>query len=190
MKWICLSTSSPIASVALFDDAVVLGTAGKEARRQASAAVFELLDAVLSRAGTKLQDIELFGADLGPGSFTGVRVGVTVTKTLAFTMQKRVAGFSAFDLIAATGARRIPARRGAFLYTANGNEPIELPESDSRLENAVGYGGSFKTQFYPSAARAGEFFESMNVIPPEQLLPEYILEPSISTPKKPFSVTE
>ena len=47
-----------------------------------------MIDALLSRAGISVKDIDLFGASVGPGSFTGLRVGLTTVRTLCYALDK------------------------------------------------------------------------------------------------------
>ncbi|MBI2686719.1 MAG: tRNA (adenosine(37)-N6)-threonylcarbamoyltransferase complex dimerization subunit type 1 TsaB [Acidobacteria bacterium] len=79
--------------------------------------LFERIDALLTARGVKLQDIALFAAAAGPGSFTGVRVGLAAAKGLAAAMGKPAAGVSNLQALAllGEGSRRaavLDARRG------------------------------------------------------------------------------
>jgi tRNA threonylcarbamoyladenosine biosynthesis protein TsaB len=88
--WVLISTSSPLVSVAVFEDASVLHVLSEEAPMRASGTALRLLEEVLEGIGKEA--VEVWAADLGPGSFTGVKVGVTLAKTLAYAMGKRAAG--------------------------------------------------------------------------------------------------
>lgn len=58
------------------------------------------IEQVVSDAGCTVQDIEAIVVSTGPGSFTGLRIGVTVAKTLAYTLGKPVVGIPTLDAIA------------------------------------------------------------------------------------------
>ena len=58
------------------------------------------IDAFLAENNATLKDIECLVCGIGPGSFTGVRVGVMYAKTLAFALGKPVIGISSFDAAA------------------------------------------------------------------------------------------
>jgi hypothetical protein len=185
MTWVCVGSSSPFATVALFEDDKLLASACEEAPMRASEAILKLLQSLLSETGKRLGEIEVFGADIGPGSFTGVKVAVTLAKSMAFALDRRVAGFSAFDLIARGGAAAVPSRRGWYLLRESAGEPVELRLDDVRLAHALGYGAAFAQETLPLAEHAA--FASLHALSPAELVPQYVLEPSISLPKTPFS---
>lgn len=183
---IAISTSSPSSSVALLETGgSIIDEAFEFAPMKASGAVIRLLDELLGRNGLKLSDADLFVSDAGPGSFTGVRVGVTIAKTLAWSCARQVAAVSAFDLITTTDASYVPARKGSFLIRIVGGaieEGKDLPNS------AVGYGEDSRPQTYPRASRASHVLGLLSRIAPMDLVPDYRLGPSISTPKQPYRV--
>jgi tRNA threonylcarbamoyladenosine biosynthesis protein TsaB len=58
------------------------------------------IDSTLHDAGISLEEVQGIGVGLGPGSWTGIRVGVTVGKILAFSAEKRVCGVSTLEALA------------------------------------------------------------------------------------------
>ncbi|MGI8924632.1 MAG: hypothetical protein ACR2HJ_11460 [Fimbriimonadales bacterium] len=182
MIWACIGTSSPVASVALFEDDAVLESDYRHAPTGASGAALE----ILQQMNVGLDEIDLFSADLGPGSFTGVKVGVVLAKTLAYCFKKPAAGFTSFDLISPEATAAVPSRKGSCLLRAPGQAPLEVSADDPRLASALGYGPAFGEQTYPLAENAARLFESINAVDPVVLVPNYVLEPSISKPKQPF----
>ena len=54
---------------------------------------------ILEENNLTLQDIDLFAVNHGPGSFTGIRAGVTVAKTLAKELNKNVIGINSLDIL-------------------------------------------------------------------------------------------
>lgn len=180
---IAFSSSSPVASVALIDgDGSVICGRSEESKQNASGVLLSLLDALLDEAGHSLDDAELFAADLGPGSFTGVRVGVTVCKTMAFACGARVVGADAFDLIDPQSPIAIPSRKGEHFLRLPGQPPVVVRDLPG---GAVGYGRAFDSPRYPAASAFGPLIANCEPTEPEQLVPLYIAEPSISTPKDP-----
>jgi len=179
--WLALSTSSPFTSVAVFDGERLVAADAKQAPMRASGALVEM-----ARRLCGLSGIELFVCDVGPGSFTGTRVGVTFAKTLAYSFGRQVAGVSSFSLVAEHGIVAVPARRGAYLLREEDGTVSQVSESDMRLETVAGYGERFSEQRYPDAKNARTLFSSLVPVSPELLVPDYVFEPSISTPKTPY----
>jgi hypothetical protein len=168
MKWAFISTSSPMVTVAILEDGVVLASRTESAPMRASGAVMRLLDELGA-------SVDLYVADVGPGSFTGVKVGVTIAKTLAFAEGVKVAGLSAFDLINPSGSAAVPSRKGKHLVRDSSGTD-ELPSDHRRVELAV--------KGFPSAENAALLHGRLQPMDPVELMPNYVLEPSISTPKK------
>lgn len=186
MRVLVLSTSSPQAAAALLDGTRVIAFRSQHAPRQAEAALFQVIASVLEEAEGSLAAIAGFIADVGPGSFTGVRVGVTVAKTLAWAQGVRVGGVPSFDLIA-DGKVAVPSRRDMYLLRDEpAAAPREVSATDPALTGASGYGKAFTAALYPDPRRAALYLEGLEWIAPEELLPWYVLEPGISTPKTPY----
>ena len=66
--------------------------------------LFGAIAAILERSGRRLQDVDRFAAASGPGSFTGVRIGLACVKGLAEANEKPVAAISNLQAIAAFGS--------------------------------------------------------------------------------------
>mgnify|MGYP003694288029 CR=1 FL=1 len=67
----------------------VLSSQAGDATVSHSANLIELIDQALQKAGAKLSDINLFAAAVGPGSFTGLRIGLATVKALASCAGRR-----------------------------------------------------------------------------------------------------
>ena len=180
---IAFSSSSPIASVALIDgEGSVICERSQEARQNASGVLFDLLDSLLGESGRSLEDAKLFASDVGPGSFTGVRAGVTVCKTMAYACGIRVVGADAFDLIDPRRPVAIPSRKGEHFLRLPGRRPAV---TSNLPEGVLGYGPAFESPRYPSAKAFASLLPAREATDPERLVPLYVAEPSISTPKDP-----
>lgn len=181
------STSSPQASVALIGpEGEVLGSGEELAPRAASGACLRLLEGLLQSTGMRLNEVSLFVSDLGPGSFTGVKVGVTLAKTLALSVSRQAAGVSSFDLINPLEAVVLPSKRGEWFVRRPGQEPArgaELPEGVF-----FGYGPGIEEPSYPHAKRFADLITRLEPVEPEFLVPKYLMEPAISVPKQPYRV--
>jgi tRNA threonylcarbamoyladenosine biosynthesis protein TsaB len=103
MKVLGLDTSGYVNAVGVVDKGRVLAEGRYPARTDSLEQIVDNIDATLREAGLTIEDIEGFGVGTGPGSWTGIRVGVTVGKTLAFATGKPVSGVSSLDTLAYVG---------------------------------------------------------------------------------------
>ncbi|MFW5697102.1 MAG: tRNA (adenosine(37)-N6)-threonylcarbamoyltransferase complex dimerization subunit type 1 TsaB [Fimbriimonadaceae bacterium] len=181
-----LSTSSPVASVALFDgSARVLAEKSAEAPRNASEKLPELIQAVMGMVSADLDDVKGVVADLGPGSFTGVRVGVTFAKVLAYRRELVCGGIDSFDLID-SGPVAVPNRREQYFLREPGQDVRYIDASE--LGDLPGYGPHYAANTYPNAARAAEVQNRIRWGEPATLVPNYIAQPKISQPKRSYGL--
>ena len=172
-----------MASVAVrTGDGLVLART-EEAPRAASGACLRMLDQLLSELGTGPDEVDEWIADIGPGSFIGVRVGVMLAKTLAMAHGTRVRPVTSFDLIAADSTVAFPSRKGEWFVRIPGAEPYR---SSDRPSDAVGFGPDVQAAVYPDAARAFLLLDRLPLMPPEALHAELLMEPAISQPKVPY----
>lgn len=100
MLILAIDTSGDTCSVAASDNAAVRAEYSFRHERHLSERISAIVAFLLRDAGLALSDIEAFAAGLGPGSFTGVRVGVTMAKVWAMTLEKPVVGISSLDALA------------------------------------------------------------------------------------------
>jgi tRNA threonylcarbamoyladenosine biosynthesis protein TsaB len=125
-----------------------------------SATLMPAVDSCLAATGVRIKDIDLFVTVIGPGSFTGLRIGLATVKGFAAVARRPVAAVGSLEMIAASlppgGSLIVPvidARRGEVytgLFDVSGGPPAEiLPPFASapgslcaRLEKA-GYSGGF-----------------------------------------------
>jgi tRNA threonylcarbamoyladenosine biosynthesis protein TsaB len=140
MLTLALDTTAECGSVALADRDGVREEILLEAPRGFSMVLFEAIKDLLVRRRLKLSDIELFAGASGPGSFTGVRVGLAAIKGLAEVLGKPALAISNLAALAETGsaplrAAVIDAHRGevfAALYDDAGVAVV--PEMVTPLE--------------------------------------------------------
>jgi tRNA threonylcarbamoyladenosine biosynthesis protein TsaB len=98
---LALDTSTSAASLALLRGAAVVADETWDVGRRHSQELVAHLDALLARAGAGVADLTAVAVALGPGSFNGVRVGVTAAKTLALALGVPLYGTCTLDVIAA-----------------------------------------------------------------------------------------
>lgn len=100
MKVLGIDTSTASGSIGLIHDERVVSEYILNLSVTHSERLLDAIDLVLRKARYVLEDLDGFAISLGPGSFTGVRIGVSTVKGLAFATQKRVAGVSTLDVLA------------------------------------------------------------------------------------------
>lgn len=101
MKIIAVNTAETSASVALVEDGMPVCEELFSSRVTHSRVLMEMVEQMLSkRARISVAEVDGFVAARGPGSFTGLRIGISVVKGLAYATSKPVAGISSLDGIA------------------------------------------------------------------------------------------
>ncbi len=100
MRVLGIDTSTSCGSIGLIEDERILCEYSLEKKASHSERVLKTIDRVLEDSGVSIGDIDGFAISLGPGSFTGLRIGVSAVKGLAFATGKPVAGVSTLDALA------------------------------------------------------------------------------------------
>jgi tRNA threonylcarbamoyl adenosine modification protein YeaZ len=130
-------TSLPILSVALVKDTQLLGAAAMEGRSSRNEKLLPAIDWLLTEAGTDRKDVDVFAVTRGPGSFTGVRIGLATMQGMALALGKPVCAMSTHEAMAPDRGRWVivdDAGRGEFYVSIfeEGGEivPPRLARSD------------------------------------------------------------
>lgn len=109
MRVLALDTTTRAGSVAVVeDDRIVVQRGGDPARTHAERLPAEILS-VLQDAGLALPAVDVFAVAAGPGSFTGLRIGIATIQGLAFVLHRRVVAVSALAALAHAGSGELPA---------------------------------------------------------------------------------
>ena len=99
---LALETASPFASVALLEGERLIAEVGASGTRPHSARVLPAIHALMELVGASLADVGGYAVSVGPGSFTGLRVGVATVKGLAFGDAVPVAAVSTLQALASS----------------------------------------------------------------------------------------
>lgn len=102
MKNLFIDTASGRVIIAITDDKEVISIRNEASDHQLSMRIMPLIDAVFQEAKITPKDIDVIYVVTGPGSFTGVRIGVTVAKTMAWALHKNIIPLSELELLATT----------------------------------------------------------------------------------------
>ncbi|MBE6629815.1 MAG: tRNA (adenosine(37)-N6)-threonylcarbamoyltransferase complex dimerization subunit type 1 TsaB [Ruminococcaceae bacterium] len=100
MLILALDSTAIVASVALCRDERVIASFTVKNGNTHSETLLPMVEAVLRSANLKIEDIDLFACSVGPGSFTGVRIGTATVKGLAFGQNKNCIGVSTLEALA------------------------------------------------------------------------------------------
>jgi len=187
MLILAFDTATDVATSALVDDGEVLGE-----RTSRAVTLLEDVDALLRQAGTQTRDLDALAVGIGPGSFTGVRIGLATARGLAFALGIPVAGVSTLEALEAGAPGALPvidARRREVFVPGGVFVPADVDVVEGRLcvgSGAVRYRGVLealgaaippdtderhipRARFH--AALAGKF------VPAEQVEPLYLRVP-------------
>jgi len=101
MNILMIDTSGPACGVAIAQDNRIICELQLTSGKTHSQRVMPMVDQALEMCEMTVGDIDLFGAVVGPGSFTGVRIGVSTVKALAHAAGKPCIGVDALEALAA-----------------------------------------------------------------------------------------
>ena len=123
MNFIGVDTSSKCGSVALLLGGEIIDQTESDSGESFSRSILDMLDRLLAANSVALGDITGFGIAVGPGSFTGIRIGVATLQGLAISKKLPIYGISTLEAMARLSVRRdvtlkpmIDARNGDVYY--------------------------------------------------------------------------
>lgn len=148
MLILAFDTTSEKGGVGIFRDARCLAMIPSQGpANRYSITLFEMVELALAQAHLELRDIDLFAAANGPGSFTGIRVGLAAARAWGKAFDRRVRGVSVLDAmvnkVQLTSDWAFPildARRGEF-FLGSFRRKLSEPPSASRQEYEPADGG-------------------------------------------------
>lgn len=100
MKILAVDTSSNVATVAICEDERLLGEYTIHHQKTHSQKLVPMIKELMSSLDLAPKDIDLFAGSIGPGSFTGLRIGITTIKAMAYALKKPVIGVPSLDALA------------------------------------------------------------------------------------------
>jgi tRNA threonylcarbamoyladenosine biosynthesis protein TsaB len=109
MRVLALDTSTRVGSVAIVDDDAVVDERGGDATRTHAQRLPAEILALAVANQTPLASIDLFAVASGPGSFTGLRIGIATLQGFAFVQGRKMVGIPALEALAHHGSRDLPA---------------------------------------------------------------------------------
>lgn len=147
-NFLFIDTSGPIAAVAVGVENVILSQMNHPDSKSQAAEVNVLIEKVMQKAELMLVDIDAICVCAGPGSYTGLRVGLGIAKGIAFALDKKIMLFDKMFLIANSfqevkqpKAVLLKARQAEYFYALfnERNEPILPPQHilETELESSI-----------------------------------------------------
>lgn len=193
MLIVAFDTATDVATSALVWDGEVLGELMSR-----PVSVLEDVDALLRRGGVRDSQLEGIVVGIGPGSFTGLRMGLATARALAFSLDLPLAGVSTLDALAAGAPEAVPvidARRRE-IFALVDREPVVLPPTELRIEAGSSYVGDGAVRYREVIESAGgsvppddselhlpraRFHARLatDFGPPEQVQPMYLRVPDV-----------
>ncbi len=132
MKILAIETSTMLGGVAVTDGTTLIAESRINVKSTHSERLLTEIDHVLTRSGLTIRDIDLFAIAIGPGSFTGLRVGLSTVKGLVYATGARLVAvpsleafawnlpFSSHPVCPLFDARRKEVYGGLFRWTGTG----------------------------------------------------------------------
>jgi tRNA threonylcarbamoyladenosine biosynthesis protein TsaB len=158
MLILAFDTATDRATSALVWDGEVLGELTSR-----PVTVLQDLDALLRRGGVRDSQVEGIAVGVGPGSFTGLRMGLITARTLAFAWGVGLAGVSTLDALAAGAPDAVPvidARRRE-VFARIGGEAVVVAPAELSVEGGRTYIGDGALRYREEIERRG------GEVPPE-----------------------
>lgn len=106
MRVLAIDTSSNVATVAVMEDELLLGEYILNHKKTHSQKIMTMIEQILSELELTVRDIDIFAAAIGPGSFTGLRIGVATDQALAHSNGKPVVSVGTLEALAITCRRQ------------------------------------------------------------------------------------
>lgn len=122
MKSLLIDTTTSNITVAVLNNLDVLNQYHENISTDIASKIILIIDNCLKKSNLTIQDIDKIFVVNGPGSFTGIRVGVTISKVIAWSLNKKIVPISSLELMATTST----------------NKKYIVPMIDARRDNVFG----------------------------------------------------
>lgn len=104
MKLLAIDTSNNIMGIAIMEDDQIIGELVTNLNKNHSARLMPAIHQLMADVGVKAEELEKITVAKGPGSYTGVRIGLTTAKTLAWALNIPIVGVSSLEVLAYQGS--------------------------------------------------------------------------------------
>ena len=161
MLVLALDTTTREGSCALARDGRVLREQGSDGSKPQAARLPGDLVTLLAHEGITLPEIDVYAVSTGPGSFTGLRVGIATMQGLAFAAGKPLIGVSALDALATLGGSQ------------------DRPHGSAERERVATWIDAWRGEVYSALYEDGLEVKAPSVAHPNDLLPPLVGKPTL-----------
>lgn len=129
MRVLAIDTSTMISTVTVSEDRKIIGDFNVNQEKTHSESLVPMVENLLSLLGLKISDIDIFAVAKGPGSFTGLRIGMTIAKTFAQVKDKKLIPVSTLKALCLNSSNKYKASmldaRGKRVYAGLFDENLK-----------------------------------------------------------------
>lgn len=100
MTLLAIDTSTDCLSLAVMRNGRIVSRCHRKLAMRHSSMLVPMIDRLLKKTRLKIRDMDCFAVSIGPGSFTGLRIGVATVKGLAYALKKKAVAVPTLDVIA------------------------------------------------------------------------------------------
>ena len=104
---LCVDTSSFICSVSVFENLSLISSNSTEVEKSHSKLIIQLIDQSLKDAKIKINEVDAFAVSMGPGSYTGLRIGVSTIKGLCYSLEKPLISINTLEILSKSALNHI-----------------------------------------------------------------------------------
>lgn len=104
---LCVDTSSFICSVSVFENLSLISSNYTEVEKSHSKLIIQLIDQSLKDAKIKINEVDAFAVSMGPGSYTGLRIGVSTIKGLCYSLEKPLISINTLEILSKSALNHI-----------------------------------------------------------------------------------
>ncbi|AFA48425.1 glycoprotease [Acetobacterium woodii DSM 1030] len=186
MNTLTIDTSTIVASVAILNEEKLVGEMIINHQKKHSEKLMIAIDHLLVDGGLSIQDMDIFGIVSGPGSFTGLRIGMATVKGFAQALNKPIVGVSTLESLAmnipfADGlicpildAQRNQTYTGVFHFQ-NGQLKRDLADSVMEIDDLIAFLNTQNENIFFLGDGLGRFSNILlEACPGSQIVPNYL----------------
>ena len=185
MKYLLIDTSSSNVTVSIIENKNILYNYQEKITSDMSSKIMPIIDEGFKNINFSLNDIDKIFVVNGPGSFTGIRVGVTIAKTIAWALKKEIVPISSLELIATTPINdkeylvpMIDARRGN-VFAGVYDKDLNCVKKDiliniEEMLKELNFNYEILSYDNPNVIKIIEKHENDKVVNPHNLNPNYL----------------